>query len=161
MASPEQSHEGRTGRTELDDRARSVPGASGAGRFGPEPEENQPGHHPAEEQDRPPLDDFAAKFGIAPDSSGDAGGTAPAPEARPDQDDDVRPEVSSSGDAARPAEAGDDGVAASREAHGRHLVPEPVRRVWVVTVRRGLLPALGGIRSVTEALERAARDSIR
>ena len=30
---------------------------------GPVPPENQPGHHPAEEQDRPPLDKFAAKLG--------------------------------------------------------------------------------------------------
>ena len=30
---------------------------------GPVPAENQPGHHPAEEQDKPPLDKFAAKLG--------------------------------------------------------------------------------------------------
>ena len=30
---------------------------------GPVPPENQPGHHPAEEQDKPPLDKFAAKLG--------------------------------------------------------------------------------------------------
>jgi hypothetical protein len=30
---------------------------------GPVPAENQPGHHPADEQDRPPLDKFAAKLG--------------------------------------------------------------------------------------------------
>jgi hypothetical protein len=30
---------------------------------GPIPSENQPGHHPAEEQDKPPLDKFAAKLG--------------------------------------------------------------------------------------------------
>jgi hypothetical protein len=30
---------------------------------GPIPPENQPGHHPAEEQDKPPLDKFAAKLG--------------------------------------------------------------------------------------------------
>jgi hypothetical protein len=27
------------------------------------PPENQPGHHPADEQDKPPLDKFAAKLG--------------------------------------------------------------------------------------------------
>ena len=30
---------------------------------GPVPPENQPGHHPAEEQDKPDLDEFAAKLG--------------------------------------------------------------------------------------------------
>jgi hypothetical protein len=30
---------------------------------GPVPPENQPGHHPADEQDKPPLDKFAAKLG--------------------------------------------------------------------------------------------------
>lgn len=33
---------------------------------GPVPPENQPGHHPAEEQDKPPLDKFAAKLGTMP-----------------------------------------------------------------------------------------------
>lgn len=30
---------------------------------GPVPPDNQPGHHAAEEQDKPPLDKFAAKLG--------------------------------------------------------------------------------------------------
>ncbi|HVL05459.1 MAG TPA: hypothetical protein VM388_05695 [Acidimicrobiales bacterium] len=30
---------------------------------GPVPPENQPGHHPTEEQDKPPMDKFAAKLG--------------------------------------------------------------------------------------------------
>ena len=30
---------------------------------GPVPAGNQPGHHPADEQDQPPLDKFAAKLG--------------------------------------------------------------------------------------------------
>jgi hypothetical protein len=33
---------------------------------GPIPPENQPGHHPAEEQDKPPLEKFAAKLGTMP-----------------------------------------------------------------------------------------------
>jgi hypothetical protein len=33
---------------------------------GPVPPENQPGHHPAEEQDKPPIDKFAAKMGTMP-----------------------------------------------------------------------------------------------
>jgi hypothetical protein len=31
---------------------------------GPVPQENQPGHHPPEEQDKPDLDAFAQRFGI-------------------------------------------------------------------------------------------------
>ena len=31
-----------------------------------EPEDNRPGHHPDAEQDKPDLDEFAAKFGTAP-----------------------------------------------------------------------------------------------
>ena len=33
---------------------------------GPVPAENQPGHHPAEEQDKPDVDAFAAKLGTMP-----------------------------------------------------------------------------------------------
>ena len=40
---------------------------------GPVPTENQPGHHPADEQDKPPLDKFAAKLGtMEPDERKDA-----------------------------------------------------------------------------------------
>lgn len=39
---------------------------------GPVPPENQPGHHPADEQDKPPLDKFAAKLGtMEPDERKD------------------------------------------------------------------------------------------
>lgn len=34
------------------------------GRTGPVPVENQPGHHPEKEQDKPDLDAFAAKLGV-------------------------------------------------------------------------------------------------
>ncbi len=40
------------------------PGADEA--RGPVPAENQPGHHPAEEQDKPDIDAFAAKLGTMP-----------------------------------------------------------------------------------------------
>jgi len=57
------------------------------------PPENQPGHHPADEQDKPDLDKFAAKLGTMPPEERDdvladepgpgAGpGTAPAPASR-------------------------------------------------------------------------------
>ena len=42
----------------------SHPGADEA--RGPVPAENQPGHHPAEEQDQPDADAFAAKLGTMP-----------------------------------------------------------------------------------------------
>ena len=42
----------------------SHPGADEA--RGPVPAENQPGHHPAEEQDKPDVDAFAAKLGTMP-----------------------------------------------------------------------------------------------
>jgi hypothetical protein len=34
---------------------------------GPVPEDNQPGHQPAEDQDKPDLDRFAQRFGIPPE----------------------------------------------------------------------------------------------
>jgi hypothetical protein len=34
------------------------------GPAGPIPEDNQPGHHPAHEQDKPDLDAFAARLGV-------------------------------------------------------------------------------------------------
>ena len=54
------------------------------GEGGPVPAENQPGHHPAEEQDKPDLDAFAAKLGTAPpeDRPGLREEPAPAPQAR-------------------------------------------------------------------------------
>ena len=39
---------------------------------GPMPPENQPGHHPAEEQDKPDLDAFAERLGTVPESRRDS-----------------------------------------------------------------------------------------
>ena len=52
MASPQQPELGRNAKTDLD----------------PDhiPADNQPGHHPAKEQDKPDLDAFAAKLGTDP-----------------------------------------------------------------------------------------------
>ena len=142
MASPEQSRPGKTGRTDLDARARSASASSSEpDQFGPEPEANQPGHHPTEEQDQPPLDDFAARLGIAasPPSAG-SGELAGAP-----------PEVASETEDDR----GDDHV------EGGFSAPHAARHIWSLAVRRGVLPLLGGVRAITDVLERAARDSIR
>ncbi len=148
MAQPEQSQPSRTGRTDLDARSRSVPEATlQPDHFGPEPEDNQPGHHPVEEQDQPPLDEFAARFGITSEGSS------------ADADDNAG------------ASPSDDGIAqgATESAHGAdhqtgerfRPVTAAVRRVWVVTVRWGVLPALGGVRSATDVMDRAARRTIR
>jgi hypothetical protein len=40
--------------------ARKQPGSSGSA--GPVPEENQPGHHPERDQDKPDMDAFVARF---------------------------------------------------------------------------------------------------
>lgn len=40
------------------------PAPSTEGRTGPVPAENQPGHRPEKDQDKPDLDDFAAKLGV-------------------------------------------------------------------------------------------------
>lgn len=48
------------------------PSAAPVPDLGPVPEDNQPGHHPAHEQDQPDLDALAARLGAVP------------PEERPD-----------------------------------------------------------------------------
>lgn len=75
--SPAQPEVHRSGRTPLDpDHAdtqvevehrapRDEPGG------GPIPEDNRPGHHPDHEQDKPDLDDFAAKFGTSAHDEGE------------------------------------------------------------------------------------------
>ena len=69
MSNPQQPELARSRKTPaLDEHA--VPGVlegqpdiSSEGARGPVPPENQPGHHPAEEQDKPDLDEFAARLG--------------------------------------------------------------------------------------------------
>src|ERR671928_1052692 len=48
------------------------------GPTGPVPPENQPGHHPPEEQDKPDLDAFAAKLGGEDGVAGSSDRPAPA-----------------------------------------------------------------------------------
>ncbi len=66
-----------------------VPGADAPG--GPIPVDNQPGHHPPVEQDKPPLEKFAAKLGtmepeerqeVLKDEPPSVVNPAPAPAAR-------------------------------------------------------------------------------
>jgi hypothetical protein len=139
MATPEQSRPAQTGPTEPEARGRVDRGGDASlDHLSPVPEANQPGHHPPEEQDQPPLDDFAARFGIVPGP--DDGAPDPAV---PDSLDTT----------ASPA-------AVEQAPAGRSL-PAPWRQCWSVTVRRGVLPVLGGVRAVTVVLEKAARESIR
>ena len=70
MAKPQQPELRRSGTVpaldpdaaESDLKAHRRPGDSGKG--GPIPEEQQPGHHPEQEQDKPDLDKFAERLGI-------------------------------------------------------------------------------------------------
>ena len=161
MATPEQSRPPRTG-PEPDSLARSVPEPS-HDHIGPEPEDNRPGHHPPEEQDQPPLDDFAAKFGIPPQAPSDSASSEPGevpPESAPPW---TGPDVTSPDSVARgPAAADevDDGEHGEDSKAHAHRLPRPVRTVWVVAVRWGVLPVLGGVRSASEGLERLVRRTI-
>lgn len=73
MAKPQQPELRRSGTvpaldpdaTESDLQAHRRPGDSGTG--GPIPEEQRPGHHPEQDQDKPDLDKFAARLGIVPE----------------------------------------------------------------------------------------------
>ena len=47
--------------------------------LGPVPEDNQPGHHPEHEQDRPDLDAMAARLGAVPVDERPRSGTADRP----------------------------------------------------------------------------------
>ncbi|MGI8809353.1 MAG: hypothetical protein ACR2KK_16245 [Acidimicrobiales bacterium] len=73
MSNPQQPELARSAKTPAQDQdavsgvveGQRVPGADAPG--GPVPPENQPGHHPATEQDKPDLNAFAAKLGtVAP-----------------------------------------------------------------------------------------------
>lgn len=84
MSNPQQPELGRSRRTPTQDpdaaatviEAQRPPQTTGPA--GPVPEDNQPGHHPPQEQDKPDLDAFAAKLGI-PDETGTVP-EAPTPE---------------------------------------------------------------------------------
>ena len=83
MARPQQPELARSGKTDLDpDRIGTElesrkPLRSG-GETGPVPPENQPGHHPDQDQDKPDLDAFVAK--LQGDDRPDATGRPRRPE---------------------------------------------------------------------------------
>lgn len=97
MSNPQQPELARSRRTPaLDPDAaaavidgQGVPGTDAPG--GPIPADNQPGHHPAVEQDKPPMEKFAAKLGtmepeerkeVLKDEPTSVVNPAPAPAAR-------------------------------------------------------------------------------
>lgn len=92
MSRPQQPEIARSGRTDVDpDHAAESLDAKrtprSKGRTGPVPPENQPGHHPPDEQDRPDLDAFAARLTAEENTSAEAGGDqAPAAPDRPARD---------------------------------------------------------------------------
>ena len=55
--------------------------ASGEGSTGPIPEANMPGHHPAVEQDKPPIERFRARLRTAGSAVRPSGRTDRAPDA--------------------------------------------------------------------------------
>lgn len=69
MSNPQQPEFARSRKTPAQDQdavatvvdGQQIPGVDAPG--GPIPADNQPGHHPAVEQDEPPLEKFAAKLG--------------------------------------------------------------------------------------------------
>ena len=89
MSRPQQPELARSAKTDLDpDHVET--GLQGqkrpesGGETGPVPAENQPGHHPSEEQDKPDLDAFAARLGTDPKSSAATSARkAPRPKATP------------------------------------------------------------------------------
>jgi len=71
MARPQQPELARSAKTDIDPRhvetgLQGQPTPATGGETGPVPPDNQPGHHPAREQDKPDLDAFAARLGTDP-----------------------------------------------------------------------------------------------
>jgi hypothetical protein len=87
MSNPQQPELARSRKTPAQDpdsvagvlEGQDQPGASGPS--GPIPVENQPGHHPAHEQDKPDLNAFAEKLGVV-ESAADTPAEAPAAASR-------------------------------------------------------------------------------
>jgi len=70
MSNPQQPEVARSRKTPAQDQDAVASAVDGQptptteGRTGPVPPENQPGHRPENEQDKPDLDDFAARLGV-------------------------------------------------------------------------------------------------
>ena len=68
MSRPQQPELARSAKTDLDPDhvetgLQGQPRPKSGGETGPVPPDNEPGHHPPKEQDKPDLDKFAAKLG--------------------------------------------------------------------------------------------------
>jgi len=89
MSRPQQPELARSAKTDLDPdhvetglQGQRKPKADAA--TGPVPPENEPGHHPPKEQDKPDLDAFAAKIGTDPKApAATSARKAPRPKATP------------------------------------------------------------------------------
>jgi hypothetical protein len=79
------------------------------------PEENQPGHHPPEEQDKPDLDAFAAKLGTDPK----------APKATKARKVPAAPKASPAKEASGPAKRPTPVLATGAEEAARISAPQP------------------------------------
>ena len=71
MARPQTPELARSAKTDIDPDhvetgLQGQPTPKSGGETGPVPPDNQPGHHPAKEQDKPDLDAFAARLGTDP-----------------------------------------------------------------------------------------------
>ncbi|HEV7865611.1 MAG TPA: hypothetical protein VGR20_23145 [Acidimicrobiia bacterium] len=71
MARPQQPELARSAKTDIDPNhvetgLQGQPTPATGGETGPIPPDNQPGHHPAIEQDKPDLDAFAVRLGTDP-----------------------------------------------------------------------------------------------
>jgi hypothetical protein len=89
MARPQQPELARSGKTDIDPDhvetgLQGQPTPATGGETGPVPPENQPGHHPPKEQDKPDLDAFAARLGTDPKApTATSARKAPRPKATP------------------------------------------------------------------------------
>jgi hypothetical protein len=106
MSRPQQPELARSAKTDLDPdhvetglQGEKRPASSGE--TGPVPVENQPGHHPPKEQDKPDLDAFANRLGADPKApAATSARKAPRPKATPAK---TTPKATPSKAASRPA----------------------------------------------------------
>ena len=99
MARPQQSEVARTAETDIEPDhvatgLHGQPPPTTGGETGPIPADNQPGHHPAKEQDKPDLDAFAAKLGADPKTPSTTRARKPA---RPEAADELGPRPDAAG----------------------------------------------------------------
>ncbi len=84
MSNPQQPELARSRKTPTQDpdaAASVIEGQRDVGQSepgGPVPPENQPGHHPPQEQDKPNLDAFAQRFGVTEGEEAGPDGARPA-----------------------------------------------------------------------------------